>query len=70
MKDYTYISILEAATTEMTADFVAAIKTLDSTVAANRIFTLLMSNGHDKNFLNIAGQFNSLVGCKTSGDES
>lgn len=66
--NYSNYSVIEAAQIEMTTEFVKAVKLMNSDLVKSRLAALLAANPTDITFLNIVGQFNSLIESKTSAD--
>jgi hypothetical protein len=68
MKDKRCSSVYEAVTEEMIEQFIDAVKMLEGKVSKARLHAIINSNSYDSNFLNIIGQYNSVINVKTSAD--
>lgn len=67
MKDYSCYTVLEAASREIIEHFVDHIKQSDSEIIKKRLQALVTSD-YRSSFTDIAAQFNSVIGTRTSAD--
>jgi hypothetical protein len=69
MTNYQHIAVFEASREEMTKKFIEIVKFMDKNVAIGRILALLSSCRDEKSFIQLIGEFNSLMSHQTSGDD-
>lgn len=68
-KDYSLMTVREAVETEMSSQFVDAIKLMDKKIVIARLQAIMNVSPRDFTYVAIVGQFLSILNSKTSADE-